>query len=105
MAHPVALPVPRDWQVFEDFCRDLFAAEWSDPQTKKYGRPGQEQEGVDVFGRPGTSQRPAETVTRQLTAVMQGVTSPSTSPNRREMFLHVAAAWVGSCKPSVVIAG
>ncbi len=51
MALPVALPVPRDWQVFEDFCRDLFAAEWSDPETKKYGRPGQKQEGVDVFGR------------------------------------------------------
>ena len=45
------LPVPRDWQVFEDFCRDLFAAEWNDPEAQKHGRSGQDQKGVDVFGR------------------------------------------------------
>lgn len=51
MTHTVELPTPRDWQVFEDICRDLFAAEWEDPETQKHGRPGQEQHGVDVFGR------------------------------------------------------
>jgi len=50
MNHAVELPVPRDWQVFEDFCRDLFAAEWGDPNAQKHGRPGQKQHGVDVFG-------------------------------------------------------
>ena len=49
----IELPVPRDWQVFEDFCRDLFAAEWDDPETQKHGRPGQKQDGVDVYGRRG----------------------------------------------------
>nr|MCH9647853.1 tetratricopeptide repeat protein [Deltaproteobacteria bacterium] len=44
------LPPPRDWQVFEDLCRDLFAAEWEDPETKKHGRSGQADQGVDVFG-------------------------------------------------------
>ncbi len=48
---PVELPIPRDWQIFEDFCRDLFAAEWEDPETQKHGRSGQKQRGVDVFGR------------------------------------------------------
>jgi|GEM_PF-6284474 len=47
----VELPVPRDWQVFEDFCRDLFAAEWGDPEAKLHGRSGQRQHGVDVYGR------------------------------------------------------
>ncbi|MEM7587852.1 MAG: FxSxx-COOH system tetratricopeptide repeat protein, partial [Acidobacteriota bacterium] len=53
MNNAVELPRPRDWQVFEDFCRDLFAAEWGDLETQKYGRPGQEQHGVDVYGRRG----------------------------------------------------
>ncbi len=51
MTHAVELPIPRDWQVFEDFCRDLFAAEWGDPETEKHGRPGQADHGVDVFGQ------------------------------------------------------
>ncbi len=50
MSEPRQFPPPRDWQVFEDFCRDLFAAEWGDPDTQKHGRPGQAQHGVDVFG-------------------------------------------------------
>ncbi len=51
MAHTVELPPPRDWQVFEDLCRDLFAAEWDDPEAQKHGRSGQPQHGVDVLGR------------------------------------------------------
>ncbi len=51
MTYAVELPIPRDWQVFEDLCRDLFAAEWGDPETKKHGRSGQKQYGVDVYGR------------------------------------------------------
>ncbi len=50
MPVPVELPPPRDWQVFEDSCRDLFAAAWGDPETKKYGRSGQKQHGVDILG-------------------------------------------------------
>ncbi len=51
MTVPSELPIPRDWQVFEDFCRDLFAAEWGYSETQKHGRTGQAQHGVDVFGR------------------------------------------------------
>ncbi len=53
MSEPRQFPPPRDWQVFEDFCRDLFAAEWGDPDTQKHGRPGQAQHGVDVLGLRG----------------------------------------------------
>ncbi len=51
MPRAVELPIPRDWQVFEDFCCQLFAAEWGDREAQKYGRSGQGQHGVDVYGR------------------------------------------------------
>ncbi len=47
------LPPPRDWQAFEDLCRDLWAELWDDPNAAKHGRTGQKQRGVDVFGQPG----------------------------------------------------
>jgi hypothetical protein len=46
------LPQPRDWQVFEDLCRDLWAERWGNPNTRKHGRTGQKQRGVDIFGQP-----------------------------------------------------
>ena len=52
MTIPVELPPPRDWQDFEDFCRDLFAAVWRYPDTQKYGRSGQQHHGQrDYPGR------------------------------------------------------
>lgn len=36
---------------FEMLVRDLCAAEWGDPNTKRYGRSGQKQHGVDCYGR------------------------------------------------------
>lgn len=47
------LPPPRDWQTFEDLCRDLWAERWNDPNAQKHVRGGQSQRGVDVFGQPG----------------------------------------------------
>lgn len=44
------LPAPADWQAFERFSRDLFAAHWGDPRAQLNGRAGQSQSGVDVFG-------------------------------------------------------
>lgn len=60
------LPVPRDWQVFEDFCRDLFAAEWGDPNTQRHGRSGQNQKGVDVYGRRGQLWQAVQCKKRQV---------------------------------------
>jgi len=44
------LPQPSDWQAFERFSRDLFAAHWKDPMAEMNGRAGQAQAGVDVYG-------------------------------------------------------
>ncbi|MDY7080767.1 MAG: SAVED domain-containing protein [Chloroflexota bacterium] len=37
---------------FESLIRDICAFEWSDPNTEKFGRAGQKQHGVDVYGQP-----------------------------------------------------
>ncbi|MCA8494011.1 SAVED domain-containing protein [Burkholderia arboris] len=44
------LPPPADWQAFERFTRDLFAAHWNCPTAEMNGRAGQAQAGVDVYG-------------------------------------------------------
>ncbi|MCB1036365.1 MAG: restriction endonuclease [Acidobacteria bacterium] len=59
-------PPPSDWQAFEDLCRDLFAAEWGDPHTRKHGRPGQQQHGVDVYGRHGGALHAVQCKKRQV---------------------------------------
>lgn len=38
--------------MFELLVRDICALEWDDPHTEKFGRKGQKQYGVDVYGRP-----------------------------------------------------
>ncbi len=43
---------PNNWDAFEELCADLFEREWSYPQTVRYGRQGQRQNGVDIYGRP-----------------------------------------------------
>ena len=48
-------PKPRDDKEFEEMTRDLFAAHWKDDNTQVYGRPGQSQDGVDVYGQPNRS--------------------------------------------------
>lgn len=49
----VQLPPPANWQDFERLCRDLFAAEWGDKDAVAYGRSGQAQHGIDIFGLEG----------------------------------------------------
>ncbi|HVF61237.1 MAG TPA: hypothetical protein VNJ70_15625 [Thermoanaerobaculia bacterium] len=46
------IPPPAGWDDFEDLCRDLWAVLWEDPDTRKHGRRGQPQAGVDIYGRP-----------------------------------------------------
>lgn len=45
------IPPPIDWQAFERLCCDLYRGRWGDPETQLHGRSGQQQHGVDVFGR------------------------------------------------------
>ena len=42
---------PLYWQQFEDLTAGVFEAVYRDPKPTKYGRPGQAQNGVDVYGR------------------------------------------------------
>src|SRR5947209_5613426 len=44
---------PLYWQQFEDLTEGVFRAVYGDPKPTKIGRPGQAQNGVDVFGREG----------------------------------------------------
>ena len=45
-------PTPQNYNEFEEMVRDIFAAHWNDPDTKIFGRSGQAQKGVDIYGRP-----------------------------------------------------
>lgn len=45
-------PSPTDADEFESMIRDICALEWNDPYTEKFGRKGQKQYGVDVYGKP-----------------------------------------------------
>lgn len=46
------IPPPSHWSDFESLCCDLWRVIWEDPNTKKNGRQGQLQNGVDIYGRP-----------------------------------------------------
>lgn len=47
------IPKPVYWTDFEDLCKRLWAEIWQYPETKKHGRNGQPQSGVDIYGRNG----------------------------------------------------
>lgn len=42
---------PLYWQQFEDLTEGVFRFTYNDPRPQKVGRPGQSQDGVDVYGR------------------------------------------------------
>src|SRR4051794_6917124 len=47
------IPRPKLWQEFEEGIFVLFRSILRDPHTQQNGRPGQQQNGVDIFGRRG----------------------------------------------------
>lgn len=46
------LQIPRNWQDFEDVCKELWREHWPCREIQSHGRNGQAQYGVDVFGIP-----------------------------------------------------
>jgi hypothetical protein len=42
---------PPSWDKFEEICADLFSRIWNDTQLVRYGRTGQRQNGVDIYGK------------------------------------------------------
>lgn len=55
--HSLQIAPPINWDDFETLCCDLWRNIWGDPNTKKNGRQGQKQDGVDIVGRPGQNQQ------------------------------------------------
>ena len=51
------LPIPKNWQDFESICHRLWSDIWMDPNAKKNGRQGQNQNGVDIYGKPVYSKK------------------------------------------------
>ena len=51
------IAAPAGWQKFEELCRALFAAVFRDPTTLRYGRSGQPQHGVDIYGKAAQAPR------------------------------------------------
>ena len=45
-------PPPRSWEDLEILIWRLFQYVWNDPNAQRNGRSGQQQQGVDIFGRP-----------------------------------------------------
>ena len=48
----INLVPPNDDDTFEELICDLCSKEWCDPNTERFGRSGQKQFGVDVYGQP-----------------------------------------------------
>jgi len=49
------LPLPSNWEDFEDLCFKIWKRIWNDDYAQKNGRKGQEQRGVDFYGNPNKS--------------------------------------------------
>ena len=46
----VEIPKPLNWQDFQRCCVPLFRNLIRDPQLQEWGREGQDQQGIDLFG-------------------------------------------------------
>lgn len=44
------LPKPKNWQDFEIMVRDAMSQSWKAADLQMNGRPGQAQNGVDIYG-------------------------------------------------------
>ena len=78
------IPPPRSWGVFEDLCHQLFKAVWCDPLAQKVGRPGQAQQGVDIYGSPNGNYEIFQGVQCKAKEVQYG-SDPSLAELQREI--------------------
>lgn len=44
------LPRPKSWDEFEDICLSISKIRWQNPNFYRFGRQGQKQDGVDIYG-------------------------------------------------------
>jgi hypothetical protein len=76
---------PNDDKEFELLIRDLCALEWQDASTQAFGRSGQTQFGVDVYGCPPQGGG-------RYRAAQYKLKSTGTQPTKREIEAEVIAA-------------
>jgi hypothetical protein len=50
------LPKPKDWNEFEDICLSSSKSRWGNPNFTRFGRAGQKQDGVDIYGHDNLGQ-------------------------------------------------
>jgi len=51
------LPKPKSWDEFEDITWEIYKRKWQDNHAQRYGRSGQEQNGIDIYGRQNSSDK------------------------------------------------
>ncbi|MEG4211250.1 restriction endonuclease [Microcoleus sp. S13_B4] len=51
------LPKPKSWDEFEDITWEIYQRKWHDNQAQRYGRSGQAQNGIDIYGRQNSSDK------------------------------------------------
>lgn len=89
---------PGNWATFEDLTRALFAGVWNNPLTRKNGRTGQAQHGVDVFGEP--ADRPGEVYGVQCKGKTRALNAKATKKEfdaelkKAEKFTPPLARWI-----------
>jgi hypothetical protein len=49
------LPKPKSWDEFEDITWEIYKRKWHDNHAEKYGRSGQAQNGIDIYGQENSS--------------------------------------------------
>ena len=49
------LPIPKSWDEFEDITWESYKRKWHDNHAQKYGRSGQLQNGIDIYGQQNSS--------------------------------------------------
>jgi hypothetical protein len=51
------LPKPKSWDEFEDIVWEIYTRRWRDPHAQRYGRSGQAQKGIDIYGQQSGSSK------------------------------------------------
>jgi|GEM_PF-3695153 len=51
------LPTPKSWDEFEDITWEIYKRKWDDNHAQKYGRNGQPQNGIDIYGQEKSSDK------------------------------------------------
>lgn len=68
--HVTQLPPDTPWQEFEKITKDGMALKWGSPTLQSEGRPGQKQNGVDIFG-PDYLGRPVAIQCKKYTSFLK----------------------------------